>query len=213
VVGVVDDVKQENLKEDTPPAIYQPIAQIQVPFFLGHMSFVVRTTAPLKVVEELSRARLLEVDPNQPLFQVASMDDLVVASTAEPRFYSRVLVTFSLLALVLATLGIYGVIAYTVAQRTREIGIRVALGARPANILRNVMAHSSVLVICGLLLGIGGALAVTRVLRSFLFEVTPTDAVTFAAVSGLLALVALAASYIPARRAMRVDPMVALRYE
>jgi len=213
VIGVVDDVKQENLKEDTPPAIYKPLAQVQVPFFLEHMSYVVRTTASLNVIEKLSRARLLEVDPNQPLFKVASMEELLTATTAEPRFYSRVLVTFSLIALLLATFGIYGVIAYTVAQRTREIGIRAALGARPVNILGNVIGHSSVLIACGVLLGIGGALAATRVLQGFLFEVTPTDAATFAGVSVLLAAVALAASYIPARRAMRIDPMVALRYE
>jgi len=213
VIGVVEDVKQENLKQDTPPAIYQPLAQVQVPFFLEHMSYVLRTSAPLKVVEGLSRARLLEVDANQPLFKVASMQELLSASTAEPRFYSRVLVTFSVIALVLATLGIYGVIAYTVSQRTREIGIRVALGAKPANILGGVMTRSAVLVALGLVLGIAGALATTRVLRSFLFEVTPTDAATFAVLSALLAAVALAASYIPARRAMRIDPMVALRYE
>jgi putative ABC transport system permease protein len=213
VIGVVEDVKQENLKQDTPAAIYQPLAQVQVPFFLEHMSYVLRTSAPLNVVEGLSRARLLEVDANQPLFKVASMQELLSASTAEPRFYSRVLVTFSVIALVLATLGIYGVIAYSVAQRTREIGIRMALGAKPANILGGVMTRSAVLVAGGLVLGIAGALATTRVLRSFLFEVTPTDAATFAALSALLAAVALAASYIPARRAMRIDPMVSLRYE
>ena len=213
VIGVVDDVKQQNLKEDAPPAIYQPLAQVHVSFFLEHMSYVVRTTAPLNVIEKLSRARMMDVDSNQPLFKVASMEELLVATTAEPRFYSRIFLTFSTIALLLATFGIYGVIAYTVAQRTREIGIRAALGARPGNILGNVLGRSSVLIASGVLLGIAGALAATRVLRSFLFEVTPTDTATFAAVSILLAAVALAASYIPARRAMKIDPMVALRYE
>lgn len=213
VIGVVDDVKQENLKQETPPAIYQPLAQVQFPFFLEHMSYVVRTTSPMNLVEAVARQRLREVDPNQPLFKVARMEELLSASTAEPRFYSRVLAAFSFIALLLATLGIYGVISYTVAQRTREIGIRVALGARPRNILASVMAGSSALVAGGLLLGVAGAIAATRVLRSFLFEVTATDAATFIGVSVLLAAVALAASYIPARRAMRIDPMNALRYE
>lgn len=167
----------------------------------------------MNLVEAVARQRLREVDPNQPLFKVARMEELLSASTAEPRFYSRVLAAFSFIALLLATLGIYGVISYTVAQRTREIGIRVALGARPRNILASVMAGSSALVAGGLLLGVAGAIAATRVLRSFLFEVTATDAATFIGVSVLLAAVALAASYIPARRAMRIDPMNALRYE
>lgn len=213
VVGVVDDVKQSDLKNPAPPAIYQPLEQVTRTFFLASMSYVVRTTAPTSVVEGLARGRLNQIDPNQPIFRISSMDDLLATSTAEPRFYSRVLASFSLVALLLATFGIYGVVAYAVAQRTREIGIRVALGAQQTNILGSVMGRSAALVLWGLLLGIGGAGAATRVLQSFLFEVTPTDAATFAVVSALLAFVALAASYIPARRATRIDPMVALRYE
>jgi putative ABC transport system permease protein len=115
--------------------------------------------------------------------------------------------------LVLASLGIYGVISYSVAQRTREIGIRVALGARPGDVFRSVIARSALLVFTGVALGLAGASAVTRVLQKLLFNVTPTDVPTFAAVSALLILVALFATYVPARRATRVDPMVALRYE
>lgn len=213
VVGVVDDVKQENLKQDAPPAIYQPLAQVRHEFFLQSMSYVVRSTAPMTVVETMARARLREVDARQPIFHMATMEDLLVSSTAEPRFYSRVLSSFSLIALALAVVGIYGVISYGVSQRTREIGIRVALGAEPRNILAGVLARNGMLVGLGIVLGIGGASALTRVLNSFLFEVEPTDAATFMAVTALLAAAALAATYIPARRATRVDAMEALRHE
>jgi putative ABC transport system permease protein len=159
------------------------------------------------------RSRFREVDPNQPIQLMAPMGDLVSATTAEPRFYSRMLGSFSAIALLLASLGIYGVMAYSVVQRTREIGIRVALGAQRSDIFRSVMLKSALLVFAGVAIGLAGALGVTRVLQNLLFDVKPTDAATFAAVSVVLILVALAATYIPARRATSVDPMVALRYE
>jgi putative ABC transport system permease protein len=214
VVGVVDDVKQQNLAEKAPiPAVYQPLTQVSRSFFLFQMAYVVRANGNLAALPGLMRSRFREVDPNQPIQLMAPMGELVSATTAQPRFYSRMLGSFSVIALLLASLGIYGVMAYSVAQRTREIGIRVALGAQRADIFRSVMLKSALLVFAGVAIGLAGAYGVTRVLQNLLFDVQPTDAATFAAVSVLLILVALAATYIPARRATSVDPMVALRYE
>jgi putative ABC transport system permease protein len=132
---------------------------------------------------------------------------------AQPRFYSLLLGSFAGLALVLAMIGIYGVISYSVAQRTRELGIRIALGARGQDVLRLVMGQAMMLVTLGAVIGLGGAFALTRLLKKFLFDVNASDPMTFGAVAFLLALVALLASYLPARRATKVDPLVALRYE
>ena len=214
VIGVVDDVKQQNLAEKTPlPTAYQPIRQVTFSFFLDQMAYVVRANGNTAALPGLMRSRFREVDPNQPIQLMSTMAEMVSATTAEPRFYSRMLGSFSAIALLLASLGIYGVMAYSVAQRTREIGIRVALGAQRGDIFRSVMLRSALLVCSGVALGLAGAFGVTRVLQKLLFDVTPTDAATFTAVSVLLVLVALAATYIPARRATSVDPMVALRYE
>ncbi len=213
VVGVVDDVKQENLNQETPPAIYQPLAQVQVPFFLQSMNYVVRSSVPAAAIAGSMRAALHEVDANQPIFQIATMEDLLTANTAEPRFYSRLLAVFSGIALLLAVVGIYGVMAFSVVQRTREIGIRLVLGAKRKDILASMLGRSALLIIAGLVLGVYGAMAATRLLASFLFEVQPTDAATFVVTSLFLAAAAILASYIPASRATKIDPMVALRYE
>jgi len=213
VIGVVDDVKQEDLKDASPPAIYQPISQVQVMFFLQSLNFVARTSTPAAAIASSMRAALRQVDPNQPVFDISTMEDLLTTNTAEPRFYSRLLGTFSFVALLLAVLGIYGVMAFTVVQRTREIGIRLALGAQSEHILASVLKRSAMMAGFGIALGVGGALAVTRVLKAFLFEVEPTDPSTFLIISILLAAAAMLASYLPARRASRIDPINALRYE
>jgi putative ABC transport system permease protein len=214
VVGVVGDVKQQNLAEKTPAAtVYQPMTQVKRAGFLFHMAYVVRAGGNVAVLPSLMRGRFREIDPNQPIQLMAPIGELISATTAEPRFYSRMLGSFSAIALLLASLGIYGVMAYSVAQRTREIGIRVALGAQRGDIFRSVMLKSAFLVLAGVAVGLAGAFGVTRVLQNLLFNVKPTDAATFGGVSVLLILVALAATYIPARRATSVDPMVALRYE
>lgn len=213
VIGVVDDVKQENLKQETPPAIYQPMAQVQMPFFLQSINYVVRSSMPTAAIAASMRAALHEVDANQPVFQIATMEDLLTANTAEPRFYSRLLGAFSGIALLLAVVGIYGVMAFSVVQRTREIGIRLALGANRKDILASTLGRNAWLIIAGLALGVCGAMGTTRLLASFLFEVQATDVTTFVVTSLLLAAAAILASYIPAARATRIDPMVALRYE
>lgn len=141
------------------------------------------------------------------------MDEVVAASRSRPRFLTELLGVFSLTALILASVGIYGVISYSVAQRTREFGVRMALGAGTADVLRLVLGRGLRLTLGGLLIGLIGAVALTRFMSALLFGVTPTDPVTFVIVPAVLALVALAASYLPARRATRVDPLNALRYE
>jgi putative ABC transport system permease protein len=141
------------------------------------------------------------------------MRQLISASVAQPRFRTFLFSVFGTLALILAAVGLYGGLSYTVAQRRHEIGIRVALGAQPRDIVRMVLGEGLLLALIGIAIGVGGALALTRFLRSLLFEIKPTDPVTFVGIASLLVLVALAACYVPARRAMRVDPMIALRYE
>jgi predicted permease len=213
VVGVVDDVKQQGLAKKSEPAIYQPYLQIaNHPGFLRHMTFVVRTASRPESVASGMRAVLRSVDKNQPI-SIASMDSLIATTTAEPQFQARLLATFALVALALTIVGIYGVLAYSVAQRTHEIGVRMALGAQPPDIIRIVLSEGLRLAFVGIAIGVAGALALTRFLGSFLFEIKPTDPATHIGVAILLMLVALAACYIPARRAMRVDPMVALKYE
>jgi len=212
VVGVVDDVKQQGLAKGSDPAIYQPYLQISSAFFLSHMAFVVKTASFPESVAAGIRAVLRSVDKNQPL-SIASMDTLIAATTAESRFQARLLTAFALVSLALTIVGIYGVLAYSVAQRTREFGVRMALGAQGADVFGMLLRKALVLIFAGIVIGGAGALALTRVLEKFLFEVKPADLPTFAAVTVILILSALAACYLPARRAMRVDPMVALRYE
>jgi len=212
VVGVVDDVKQQGLAKGSDPAIYQPYLQITSAFFLSHMTFVVKTASRPESVATGIRAILRGVDKNQPI-SIASMDSLIAATTAESRFQARLLAAFAFVSLALTIVGIYGVLAYSVAQRTREIGVRMALGAQGGDVIGMLLRKALVLVFAGIVIGSAGALALTRLLEKFLFEVKPADLPTFAAVTVILAFSALAACYVPARRAMRVDPMVALRYE
>jgi len=213
VVGVVEDVRQQSLAESPPLAVYQPYLQVSDPIYLSHMVYLVRSRANPTSIAALMRERLHEVDKDQPVYAFETLQDLISGSVAGPRFYSRLLGVLSAAALLIAAVGIYGVTAFSVSQRTHEIGIRLALGAKRADILRMILRSSLPLILIGVGLGLCGAVAVTRVLQSFLFEVKPTDTATFAVVSTLLAAVAVLASYIPARRATKVDPMVALRYE
>ena len=167
---------------------------------------------PARLASSL-RAAVWSLDRELAVAQVRTMDEVMSESTAPRRFNLYLLVAFGALAVALAAIGIYGVISHSVAQRTHEIGIRVALGARPRDLLRQVLGQGLVLIGAGVAIGILGALALTRFLGSLLYEVRPIDPVTFIAVSLVLTTVALLASYVSARRAMKVDPMVALRYE
>jgi putative ABC transport system permease protein len=213
IVGVVEDVKQTGMSDKRRDTIYRPLAQTTHPFFLGHVAFVARTAGDPRRLAAAMRAVVRNIDKDQPVRRVVMMQDLMAESTAEPRFQARLLGAFSILALILAAVGIYGVLAYSVTQRTHEIGIRMALGAERRDVLALVLGRTLLLAGVGVALGTAGALAATRVLARFLYEIKPTDPATFVTVAALLTCVALLAGSIPARRATKVDPMVALRYE
>jgi len=207
VVGVVGDVRQEGPAAAAYPQIYVPLAQVSGRSLL----IALRTSGdPLALTPALKRA-IAGIDPSLAVGRVATMDERVAAALARPRVNALLLGGFAVTALVLAALGIYGVIAYGVAQRTRELGIRMALGARSDDVLRLVLRQGMAPVLAGLALGLGGAAVGSRVLRGLLFGVGGTDPVTYAGVAGFLAAVALLASYLPARRAALADPVAALR--
>ena len=212
VIGVVGDVKHSGLNQPTDPAVYAPFSQSDEAW-RRFMTLVIRAqNVPAGFVEEVKK-QIWSVDGQLPVSSVQTMDELLAVSLAQQRFNMLLLGLFAALASILAAVGIYGAMAYAVDRRTHEIGIRTALGARRHDVLRLIMRDGTKITLFGILSGVAGALALTRLMASLLFEVKPTDPATFAAAAILLALVALAACYIPARRAMRVDPMIALRYE
>jgi putative ABC transport system permease protein len=209
IIGVVSDSKQESLSAPANAQIY--LSYLQVPWFTS--ALLVRTQGNPRALSAPILRALRTVDPSQSGSGSRTMDQLLADSVAQPRFYSLLLGSFAALALLLATIGIYGVISYSVAQRTHEMGIRIALGARVRNVLLLVMGQAMMLVLLGALIGLVAAFALTRLLRGFLFAVEAGDPLTFGIASLLLVLVALLACYVPARRATKVDPLVALRYE
>ena len=209
VVGVVGNVAQEGLTAKPYAQLYRPLMQAPQ----RGMWVTVRTAGEPSSVAGAARAALKAVDPDLPANDVRTMEDRISENIAQPRVSVALLGGFSSIALVLAAIGIYGVVSYTVVQRTREIGIRMALGARPEGVLRLVIGQGLVPVAAGVVLGLVLALAATRLMRSLLFGVSATDPLTFAFVALFLGLVALVATYFPARRATRVDPLEALRYE
>ncbi|HEY6292263.1 MAG TPA: ABC transporter permease [Terriglobia bacterium] len=213
IVGVVGDVRQWGLAQDAPLAIDLPYSQSPQPFFLSAATLVVRTPSDPLAMANAVRQEVQVVDPEMPVFDVTSMEQLVYRSVAEPRFDTLLLGSFAALALILASVGIYGVVSYSVTQRTHEIGIRMALGAERIDVLKPVVSEGLGLTLAGVGIGLIGALILTRFLANLLYGVRPTDLVTFVAVSMVLTGVAAFASYVPARRATRIDPMVALRYE
>jgi predicted permease len=212
IVGVVGDVKHSGLNQPTDPAVYTPFVQSDERW-KRFMTLVIRANnSPSGLVEQV-KAQVWSVDSRIPVNDVQTMDQRMAVSLAQQRFYMLLLGAFAALAVILAGVGIYGVVAYTASQSTHEIGIRMALGGQRRDVLRLIVAEGAKLAFLGILIGIVGALALTRVMAGLLFEVKPGDPAIFAGVAILLALVALAACYIPARRATQVDPMVALRYE
>lgn len=209
IVGVVRDSKYRTIGESPRSTVYQPLAQ-------NHetgMALHVRTKGRPASVAASVRREVQSLEPNLAVTNVESMSDVLSGSLFAARMGAVLLAVFGLLALLLAAVGLYGVMSYSVARRTREIGIRMALGAGTGNVLRLVLREGLSLVSCGLVAGLIVAAAVTRLLASFLYGVSPLDAATFAAIPAVLLVVALIANYLPARRAAKVDPMVALRYQ
>ena len=209
VVGVVGNTRHEGLSQDIEAEIYVPYLQLPQ----NSMQLAVRTAADPDSVVSAVRTEVREVDPDQPVYHVATLQQVLSESVAPRRFNMLLLGIFAGIALTLATIGIYGVMAFSVTQRTHEIGIRMALGAKRSDVLGMVVRHGLKLALIGVVIGIVGALVLARFLSSLLFGIKPTDPLTFVAVSLILSAVALVACYIPARRVAEVDPMVALRYE
>jgi putative ABC transport system permease protein len=211
VVGVVADIRQRGLDQEVQPMIYAPFQQDRGGF-VRFVSFVARTTTPAGVAEGI-RAEIRRAAPDLPIESTATMDEAVAASVAQPRFRMWLLGLFATTAMLIATCGIYGLMAYAVTQRRREIGVRMALGAERRDVFRLVLTRALRIVVAGLIVGLAGAAAVTRVLQRFLFGVTPTDPIAFTIVTLLLLVVGLMAAWLPARRASRIDPWTALRAE
>ena len=213
IVGIVGTVKRDSLSSAGEISIYLPMSNVGGFWFPTQMTLVVRAEGNAVAIASRIREAVAAVDPTVPVNSVRPLQDLVSSSAARARFTMVLLATFAGVALTLGAVGIYGVIAFAVARRTREIGVRMALGARATDVLRMVLREGGVLVAAGVTLGIVGAFAGSRVLARCLFGVTPSDPGVFVAVPALLGLVAVGACLIPARRAARVDPMVALRSE
>ena len=207
---MVSDVRGHTVAEEPRPAVFIPHAQN--PDVL-RPSLVLRTSLPFNATAGVIRQRIGEFDPQLLVLRIRSMDAVVSTALSRPRFNLLMLSSFALVALALSAVGIYGVLAYLVTQRTREIGIRMALGARASDVARLVLREGMAPVALGGLAGLIAAALAARALRTMLFGVTPLDPVSFAAAPALLAAVALLACYLPARRATRVDPLVALRDE
>jgi predicted permease len=209
IIGVVGDVRHAGLETEARSMIYWPFARNAY----GAMTLTVRTAGDPGQAVSAIRGIVREQDPDLALADVKTMDDVVSRSVAQRRLMMVMLAIFAAAALLLASVGIYGVIAYSVTQRTREIGIRLALGAQRSDVLRMIVGQAAALALAGIIIGAAAAALLTGLMRGLLFEVKPSDPATFAGVAAVLACVALLASYVPGRRATRVDPVIALRAE
>jgi putative ABC transport system permease protein len=209
IVGVAANVRSLELREEAAPEFY--LSALQDSF--GNMFVVVRTTVEPTAVAGAIRQAAAEVDKSAAVSDIRTMDHIVSNAVTQPRFNLFLLGLFSCIALLLSAAGIYGVTAYSVAQRTHEFGIRMALGAQVGDVLRMIIRQGMLLISVGIAVGLAASFALTRLLRTLLFGVSSTDPLTFVAITLLLTLVALIACYVPARRATKVDPLMALRYE
>jgi predicted permease len=214
IVGIVGDVRSIGVSEPAPPVVYVPLAQAPRPPYEGRsMTFIVRVLGNPTAITASARAAVAAIDSGLPLADVQPMSEIVSEASGQPRFTTLVMSFFASIAFFLAALGLYGILAYSVEQRVREIGVRVALGANKREIFRLIIGNGMRLTLMGAAVGVPLALALTRLMRGMLSGVSSTDPVTYIAVVGMLVISALLASYMPARRATRVDPIVALRAE
>jgi predicted permease len=216
VVGVVGDVKHLSLEDDPTPHVYLPLRQLHedgVVWMTNNQYWLIRSRVPPLSLASAVQREIRKVDPEVPASNIKTMEQYLSASVSPRRFNLWLLTVFAVAALVLATVGIYGVMSYSVAQRTREIGVRMALGAQRSDILRMVVGHGMLLAVAGLAVGLIGALALSRLMSGLLYQVSTTDPATYILLTFFLLLVTLAACLVPAHRATKVDPTVALRYE
>jgi putative ABC transport system permease protein len=209
IVGVIGDVKQLGLDSSAKPEVYFPYPQMAAP----SMSLVVRTASDPLSLAGAVKSQIQMIDKDLPIDEAKTMQQLLAESISGRRFNMLLLTVFAVVALVLAIVGIYGVMSYTVTQRTHEIGIRVAIGAQSRDVFRMVIGQGMMLAMIGVAFGLIGAFGLTRLMTTMLFGVEPTDPATFVSIALLLTAVALVACYIPGRRATKVNPLVALRYE
>jgi putative ABC transport system permease protein len=209
IVGVIADIRYGAMDSAPMPDVFIPLAQSP----RSSMVLFIRTAADPRTLAAGIRGEVRALDQNLPVYDLKTMTERVSDATASARFSAILLGIFAAIALVLSAIGVYGVLSYAVTQRTHEIGIRIALGAEPRDVLALVVGRGLVLSAAGLALGVAAALASTRIMTTLLYDVKPTDPPTYVVITGFLALAALVASYIPARRATRVDPLIALRSE
>ena len=207
IVGVVEDVKYFGLAENSEPSLYFPVAQ--APF--RRMSFTLRTLVAPEVVVSAVRAEIIALDPSVPISRVRTLDQILAASVSRERFSTVLLTLFAAVALVLAAVGIYGVISYSMSQRTSEMGVRMAVGADPRDVVVLVMAHGAKLTLLGLASGLLGAVALRRVMATQLYGISATDPSTLVGVAAILGVVAMTATLLPAVRTARIDPVLALQ--
>ena len=209
VIGIVSDARRRSLDATPRPSVYLPYTQ----FVLPYMGAMVRTDRGTPAVASAVRAAVAQLDADLPIGDVKTMEQMIEESTGEPRFRSFLIASFAGLALLLAAVGVYGLISFTVTQRVPEIGVRLALGASPRQVFTQVIGHGLKLAVIGVVIGLIAAAGATTLVRGLLFNTSTTDPVVYGSLSALLLAMAAVACYVPARRAMRVDPMTALRSE